>query len=369
MKKISLFLVVMMLMTFVAGCGSDSDNDGAKAKGNEIALVITHGGTLDDRSFNEGAWQGITKYADESNKTYKHYQPTEETVDAYIDAIDIAVESGAKVVITPGYVFEPAIYKAQDLYPDTKFILLDGTPQDGTYTDFKINDNVYSVFYAEEQSGFLAGYGAVLEGYRKLGFMGGMAVPAVVRFGYGFIQGAEYAGKELGLSDEDIEIMYTYVGNYEANPENQTLAASWYQNGTELIFACGGNLGNSVMAAAEPIGAKVVGVDTDQSEESETVITSAVKMLDVSVYQSLELYYNDEFPGGESVVLDAKVDGIGLPMENSRFEKFTQENYDNIFNVLAEDKDAIASDMVKDTDVEDVVDIPVSIVKITSIAN
>jgi len=162
-----------------------------------------------------------------------------------------------------------------------------------------------------------------------------MAVPAVVRFGYGFVQGADYAAKELGLGSGSITINYHYTGKFEATPEVQTLAASWYNSGVEIIFACGGKLGNSVMAAAEQTQKKVIGVDVDQSNESHTVITSAMKGLQVSVYDCIADYYNGRFPGGQTLVFAADNQGVGLPMSTSKFKSFKQSDYDNIFKKLA----------------------------------
>ncbi|MEG0981782.1 MAG: BMP family ABC transporter substrate-binding protein, partial [Erysipelotrichaceae bacterium] len=167
-----------------------------------------------------------------------------------------------KVVITPGFLFEEPIYIAQDKYPDVNFILIDGNPHDAKGKDYKTGKNAVGIVFAEEQSGYLAGYAAVKEGYTKLGFMGGMAVPAVTRFGYGFVQGADAAAKELEI--DNVNVKYHYTGGFDATPEVQTLASSWYTDGTEVIFACGGAVGNSVMSAAEAIDSKkVIGVDVD----------------------------------------------------------------------------------------------------------
>lgn len=362
MKKIlSLLLVMVLGISVLTGCGG---SEGGGTDTYDLAL-ITDVGTIDDKSFNQGAWEGLVQYAEENKITHKYYQPSEKTTDAYLSSIDLAVKAGAKVVVTPGYLFEPAVFKAQDTYPDVKFILLDGTPQDGTYTEFKLNENVYSVFYAEEQAGFLAGYGAVKEGYTKLGFMGGMAVPAVVRFGYGFVQGAEYAAEEMGITD--LQLKYNYTGDFKATPEVQSKAASWYQGGTEVIFACGGAVGNSVMAAAEASNGKVIGVDVDQSPESATVITSAMKMLGKSVYDAIAAYYADEFPGGVSAVLGADVAGVGLPMDTSKFEKFTKEDYDAIFAKLVAGEITIVKDKDGDKEVA-LKDVPVKAVKVEEIA-
>ena len=246
------------------------------------------------------------------------------------------MEGGAKLVVCPGFLFEEPVFMAQDQYKDVSFILLDGEPHNADYSEKRIEKNVMPILFQEDEPGFLAGYAAVKDGNTKLGFLGGMAVPAVVRFGYGFAEGADYAAKELGI--DNIEIMYNYTGAFAATPEAQSMAASWFQNGTQVIFGCGGAVGNSVMAAAEEKGGKMIGVDVDQSFESPSVITSAMKQLSVSVYDGVKAYYDNQFPGGKTSIFTAKNDGIGLPMETSKFTKFTKEDYDKIYGVLKEGK-------------------------------
>jgi len=165
-----------------------------------------------------------------------------------------------------------------------------------------------------------------------------MAVPAVVRFGYGFVQGAEYAALELGLAPGSVTINYNYTGGFSATPEVKSLAASWYNSGVEVIFGCGGALGNSVMAAAEETGKAMIGVDVDQSVESSSVITSAMKRLQYSVYSSVVAAYEGRFPGGETKVFDATNEGVGLPMETSKFRNFSQTHYDAIYQKLADNE-------------------------------
>ena len=317
-----------------AGEGDAANTSSSKggAEGYELALV-TDLGTIDDKSFNQGAWEGLKKYAEENSISYKYYQPQEGTTDSYLETIGLAIEGGAKLVVCPGFLFEEPIYMAQDKYPDVHFILLDGEPHDADY-NYKTNDNVMPILFQEDQAGFLAGYAAVKDGYTKLGFMGGMAVPAVIRFGYGFVQGAEFAAEEDAVTG--LEIMYNYTGAFSATPEAQSMAASWYQNGTEVIFGCGGAVGNSVMAAAQEKNARVIGVDVDQSTESETVITSAMKLLSNSVYDGVKDFYNGSFPGGRTSVFTAANNGVGIPMDTSKFEKFSQEQYDAIYKKMAD---------------------------------
>ena len=355
MKNFLKLIILSIILIISLSC-----KDTKKNSGYELAL-ITDIGTIDDKSFTQGSWEGLKKYAEEKGITYKYYKPAGKDTDSKIDSIYLAISSGAKLIVTPGYLFEPAIYKVQDIHTEINFVLLDGTPQDGTYTDFRIEKNVYAVLYAEEEAGFLAGYGVVKEGYTNLGVMGGMAEPSVIRFGYGFVQGADYAAKELGV--KNIKIDYTYIGGYEPTPEVQTKASSWFIKGVQVIFAPAGGAGNSVMSAAEQNKGYVVGVDVDQSVESPTVITSAMKMIGESVYNAIDEFYKGNFPGGKIAVLDAKVHGIGLPMETSKFKNFTKEDYDNIYQKLVDGSVKI----LKDTDAKDVSQLPLDNVKVNFI--
>jgi basic membrane protein A len=336
-KEMKKFTTVAMLA--VAGLSLVLSSCGTPTY--EIAL-ITDVGDIDDKSFNQGSWEGVVEFAQENNKTYQYYRPTAIGTDPYLAAIELAVENGAKVIVTPGFLFETPIFFAQDEFEDTRFILLDGVPNDGNWggangPEFRTEDNVMSILYAEEQAGFLAGYAAVREGYRSLGFMVGMAVPAVVLFGIGFAQGANVAATELNLGADAVSLRYHYTGDFAATTKNRTTADTMFQQGVEVIFAAGGAVGQSVMAAAAAANKKVIGVDINQGGDSPTVITSALKGLGASVQQALAEFFAGEFRGGETVVFNASNDGVGLPTdsESFRFTTFTIAQYDAIFAKLA----------------------------------
>ena len=338
MKK-ALALLLTMVLTLGLGLTALAEST------YEIAM-ITDIGQIDDKSFNQGTWEGVKAYAEENTKTHNYYKPAEKSTNAYLAEIDRAVANGAKVIVTPGFLFEEPIFIAQATYPDVNFILIDGNPHNADYSEFRTDKNTVGIVFAEEQAGYLAGYAAVKDGYTKLGFMGGMAVPAVVRYGYGFVQGAEAAAVELGITG--LTLNYHYTGNFEANPENQALAAAWYNDGIEVIFACGGAVGNSVMRAAEGTEkGMVIGVDVDQSAESPRVITSAMKGLGAAVQQALTAYYAGTFPAGEAWVLGADKDGVGLPMATSKFNTFTLDEYTALYQKLA----AGEITLLKDADV------------------
>lgn len=341
---------------------NEKDEAPPEEDGYEIVL-ITDGGDIDDKSYNQMAWEGVTEYAEDSLvNSYKYYKPYDNSDTAYIDAIDKAVREGAKVIVTPSFLFGSAVYYAQDIYPNIYFIMLDATPHSPDYSDFRIQSNVYSIFYAEEEAGFLAGYAAVKEGYTKLGYMGGMAVPTIVRYGYGFVQGAEYAALEMGIND--MEIKYHYTGDFDNTPNNYAKAKTWYNSGTEIIFVVAGNAFYSVINAAEEVNGKVIGAEFDQSGISETVITSALKELGDSVYMGLNDFYTGTFKGQEIETLDLTVGGIGLEMKNSRFSNFSSADYNAIYDVLAADIGGVRSSIFTYVDVETVTDIPTTVVSV-----
>ena len=343
-------LIMMLLVLSLVGCGGQDSNESGKetsSKGHEIAL-ITDKGNIDDKSFNQGSWEGVVDFAKAEDISHTYIKPEEASDTGYLAAIDLAVAGGAKVVVTPGFLFEVPIYEAQNKYPDVKFILLDGAPHPAKSYDEDIKDNVASIKYAEEESGYLAGYAAVMDGMTNLGFMGGMAVPAVQAFGYGYLQGAEAAAEELGLDDGAIKAIYHYTGDFEENDTNKATAKTIYQEGAEVIFACGGSVGKSVMSAASEAGAKVIGVDVDQRYDSETVITSATKGLAASVEAVLEaIYKTDSWDtyGGKTTTFSADNDGVSLPTtvigdESAdaldRFDEFTMEKYEEVFAKLVD---------------------------------
>ena len=343
-KLVSLLLAATLAVGCLVGCGGGQGNEGGNeggnnaAKGYEIALV-TDKGNIDDKSFNQGAWEGVVAYAEANKITHQYYKPEEASDEGYLAAIKLAVDGGAKVVVCPGYLFEAAVYAAQTQFPDVKFILLDGEPHTADYATYKTESNVACVMYAEEEAGFLAGYAAVKEGMTTLGFEGGMAVPAVVAFGYGYLQGIEAAATEMGLADGSIKVFYHYTGDFAETDANKATAKAMIQSGAQVIFGCGGSVGKSVMAAAAEGNIKTIGVDVNQKADSDTVITSAMKGLGASVQAVLASIYDNSFAekyAGKTTYFTAANNGVGLPDDFERFTTFTKADYDAVFAKLVD---------------------------------
>ena len=313
----------------------DEINDTMTSADNKYVIaMVTDVGQLKDKSFNQGTWNGVKLYANESGKSYKYYQPANgdnATDEDRYQAYKAAIDGGAEVIVAPGFLQEAAMAKAASEYPDVKFIFIDGYP----LSDASGNTlaNVVGVAFHEEQCGYLAGYAAVKEGNTKLGFTGGGGGtnPAVNRYGYGFVQGAQAAAAEDGVNVE-MNYSYLYGDNYSASAELQTQINGWYANGTEIVFACGGSMCNSVFAAAAANNALSIGVDVDQSGESNTVMTSAVKGLAEAASLMLGRFYDGKWDevGGQAVNLGVDDDAVGLPFASSQFEVITEDIYNTL---------------------------------------
>ena len=291
----------------------------------EIAFV-TDVGQLKDKSFNQGTFDGVKLYAAANGLSYKYYQPAngdQATDDDRYDAMKAAADNGAKVIVCAGFMQGNALAKAAGEFTDVKFVFVDGWAFDGL-------NNIAGIAFKEEQCGYLAGYATVKEGFTKLGFCGGGGGtnPACCRYGYGFVQGAAAAAAEMGVNVE-MNYSWLYGASFSASPELQTLANGWYEAGTEAIFACGGSMFASVAAAASANDGAVIGVDVDQSFESDTVITSAMKGLSSSVVWALTKAYDGTWEeiGGVATSLGAAEDAVGLPVDTWSLTGWTVEEY------------------------------------------
>jgi basic membrane protein A len=320
---------------------------------------VTDVGQLKDKSFNEGTWNGVKLYAAANDLSYKYYQPAngnEATDDDRYDAMKAAVTSGAEVVVCAGFLQEAALKRAAQEFPETNFVFIDGyaltTEENGEGDPIP---NVAGISFKEEQSGYFAGYAAVMDGYTKLGFSGGGGGTndACCRFGYGYVQGANAAAAELGVQ-VDMKFSWEYGASFSDSPELQTMASGWYSSGTEVIFACGGSMFQSITAAAAANDGKVIGVDVDQSTQSDTVITSAMKGLSDAVQWAVDKVYTDAFAeiGGQSTSLGVKEDAIALPVDTWSMTNFSVEAYEELYQKVLDGTVTVDNDFSKMEDAE-----------------
>ena len=358
MKKLSALLLSLVMVFSLAACGGansdptptpDAGNNDVPAvvtaddiadnmtseDGKYQVAFITDVGQLKDKSFNQGTYDGVKLYANANGLSYKYYQPAngdQATDDDRYDAMKAAVESGAEVVVCAGFMQEAALKMAAMEFTDIPFVFIDGYP----LTDDAGNalTNVAGISFKEEQSGYFAGYATVMEGFTKLGFTGGGGGtnPACCRFGYGYVQGANAAAAAKGV-DITMNYSWQYGASFSASAELQTMASGWYEQGTEVIFCCGGSMFSSVAAAASANDGFVVGVDVDQSGESDTVITSAMKGLADSVQWAVAKVYDGTYGeiGGTVTSLGVENNAVALPTATWSLENYSVEEYEALY--------------------------------------
>ena len=355
MKKILALVLALCMVFALCACGNtpaDGNKPAEESKAPEAAesstpaapeapaykvAMITDYGDITDQSFNQTTYEGCKEFCEANGVDFKYYKPAGDSTAERVAMVDAAVADGYNVVVMPGYAFGETITQVADLYPDVKFIALDVSQ--GDLGDYQIPENVTCAVYQEELCGYMAGYAAVKLGYTKLGFLGGMAVPAVVRYGYGFVQGADAAATELGA---DVTLNYVYGNQFSGDADITAYMDTWYANGTEVVFACGGGIYTSAAEAAAKVGGKVIGVDVDQAAIIDAyaegmTVTSAMKGLAPTVKAILgELILNDNWAqyAGQINTLglvsgtDVEANYVQIPYESTQWsDTFTKDDY------------------------------------------
>lgn len=327
-KRLGLVVVALLAVALIAGCskkGSDALEVG----------MVTDAGTIDDKSFNQGSWEGVQQAGSEFGLETKYLKPGGTTEADYMKEIGNLYDAGFKFVVCPGFKFETAVYQAQDKYEDAKFVLIDGAPHAGD-SQAVIKDNTVSIFFAEHESGFVAGVAAALQLQEaEMGFIGGMEIPPVQKFNWGFQQGIQYANAKLGtritLKPENI----IYQGTFSEVAAGQQLAAQMYDKGVAAVFCAAGGVGiGAINEAKARVKAEeqvwVIGVDVDQytdgiyEGEKSVILTSAVKQIAQASYTMIKAELDGEFPGGQTLIFNAENDGVGIPAENPNLSEEVQ---------------------------------------------
>ncbi len=342
MKKIALVLVLFLSFATVAFASGNKESVSSKMK----VGMVTDAGTIDDKSFNQGTWEGILKAGEDFGVTVKYLKPTGTTEADYLKEIGNLYDAGYKFIVTPGFKFETTIYQAQDKYKDAKFVLIDGTPHTPDYATFRAEKNVVSIFFAEHESGFLAGVATALqlkEG--SVGFIGGMEIPPVQKFNWGFQQGIAYANSNKGtkvmLKSENV----IYQGTFSEVAAGQQLAAQMFDKGVTAIFCAAGGVGVGAINEAKSRAAAgknvwIVGVDVDQYADGvyeggkSVILTSAMKKIGTAAYDMIDAELKGNFPGGETLVFNAVNDGVGLPVKNPNLSSDVIKTVDAVFAEL-----------------------------------
>ena len=395
MKKYLALLLALVMSLSLFACGKkEGDDNKDKDKTEYKVAMITDYGDITDQSFNQTTYEACKAFAEKNKIEFKYYKPAGDNTADRVAMIESAVEEGFNVIVMPGYAFGGAIVEAAPQHKDVKFIALDvakgdlleaGVAKAGETYDYNPDNwelskyvdmsNVYCAIYQEELCGYMAGYAAVKLGYKNLGFLGGMAVPAVQRYGYGFVQGVDAAAAELKLTD--VKLNYAYGNQFSGDADITAAMDTWYAGGTEVVFACGGGIYTSAVDAAKKVnGAKVIGVDVDQAgviakyaagegADQATIdgfkaltVTSAMKGLYPATFDTL----TDVIVKGNWDNYKGKIQNLGLvsgddptlnyvqiPMESTQWKDgaFTQDNYKAMVKEMFDGTLTVSNDITK----------------------
>ena len=383
MKKfLALMLALVMALSLVA-CGQknqdsngtyDTDKDTDVTDVAYKVAMITDYGDITDQSFNQTTYEACKAFAEANGVDFQYFKPAGDNTADRVAMIESAIDQGYNVIVMPGYAFGAAIAETAPKFSDVKFIALDVSAGD-LGEGFEVPANLYCAVYQEELCGYMAGYAAVKLGYKNLGFLGGMAVPAVQRYGYGFVQGVDAAAAELKLTD--VKVNYAYGNQFFGDADITAAMDTWYAGGTEIVFACGGGIYTSAVDAAKKVeGAKVIGVDVDQAAviaayaagegaDAATVegykaltVTSAMKGLYPATFDTL----TDVIVNGNWEKYSGKIDTLGLvsaddpaanyvqiPMESTQWAdgKFTQDDYKALVKAMFDGTLTVSNDITK----------------------
>ena len=400
MKKfLALTLALVMSLSLVA-CGGKKTDDTktdepdqkteqpAENEGAYKVAMITDYGDITDQSFNQTTYEACKAFAEDNSIEFSYFKPAGDNTADRVAMIEKAVDEGFNVIVMPGYAFGGAIVEAAPEFPDVKFIALDvaagdlletavakaGETYDYTPENWDLNkyvdmSNVYCAVYQEELCGYMAGYAAVKLGYKNLGFLGGMSVPAVVRYGYGFVQGVDAAAADLGLTD--VKVNYIYGGQFFGDADITAVMDTWYQGGTEVVFACGGGIYTSAVDAAKKVGAKVIGVDVDQAGViakyagvDGMTVTSAMKGLYPATYDTLtDVIVNgnwDKYVGKIATLglvsgTDPEANYVQIPMGDGTqwSDSFTQDDYKAMVKDMFDGKITVSNNTSSDVSAAD----------------
>ena len=390
MKKFFALLLSLAMVLALVACGqketttpddTQTPDDTTPEVEYKVAMITDYG-DITDQSFNQTTYEACKAFAEDNSIEFSYFKPAGDNTADRVAMIEKAVNDGFNVIVMPGYAFGGAIVEAAPEFPDVKFIALDvaagdlletavakaGEAYDYTPENWDLNkyvdmSNVYCAVYQEELCGYMAGYAAVKLGYKNLGFLGGMSVPAVVRYGYGFVQGVDAAAADLGLTD--VKLNYIYGGQFFGDADITAVMDTWYQGGTEVVFACGGGIYTSAVDAAKKANAKVIGVDVDQAGViakyagvDGMTVTSAMKGLYPATYDTLtDVIVNgnwDKYVGKiETLGLvsgtDPEANYVQIPMGDGTqwSDSFTQDDYKAMVKDMFDGKITVSNDTTK----------------------
>lgn len=343
--------LVLAAGTLLGACGTDKDKKDSTSSngGNEsdfsVAMVTDVGG-VDDKSFNQSAWEGIKKFGEDNGLTegdggYAYLQSKGEA--DYTTNLNALVRRDFNLVFGVGFMMEDAIGTIASQQTDKEFAIIDGVVDE---------PNVASILFKEQEGAFLAGVAAALMTTSdKIGFVGGVDIPVINRFEAGFVEG-------VAAVNPNIKVDVKYTGAFDKAELGKAEAARMYSSGVDIIFHAAGGTGNGVFSEAKErkqadknANVWVIGVDSDQYDEGQVgdqnvTLTSMLKRVDVAVQDISKLAKEGKFPGGETKVYGLHDDGVKLADSRGAIPEDVLKQIDEYAKKIA-DGEIVVSESLK----------------------
>ena len=293
-KLATLAMATVVSASLLVGCSGSKES----AKDDKITVaMITDVAGVNDQSFNQSAWEGLQRAEKELGIEVKYLESKQDS--DYATNIETLVDENVDLILGVGMKLADAIKEGAELYPEQNFVLVD--------KELKDVSNVKSILFKAEESAYLAGLIAgKTTKTNNVGFIGGMELPVIDTFKYGFMAGVKAA-------NPDAKVQSQYANSFTDQAKGKAIANQMYSNGADIVFTCGGDVGTGAIEAAKENGKYAIGVDRDQSDLApKNVLTSAIKRVDVGVYETVKDLLDGKFEGGTVTVYGLDQDAVGI---------------------------------------------------------
>lgn len=294
-KKIAtLAMATVVSASLLVGCSGNNES----ASDDKITVaMITDVAGVNDQSFNQSAWEGLQRAEKELGIEVKYLESKQDS--DYATNIETLVDEDVDLILGVGMKLSDAIKEGAELYPDQNFVLVDEEID---------ASNVKSILFKAEESAYLAGLIAgKTTKTNNVGFIGGMELPVIDTFKYGYMAGVKAA-------NPDAKVQAQYANSFTDQAKGKAIANQMYTNGADIVFTCGGDVGTGAIEAAKENNKFAIGVDRDQSDLApQNVLTSAIKRVDAGVFETVKSYVNGTFEGGTTTTYGLEENAVGVP--------------------------------------------------------
>lgn len=298
-KLATLAMATVVSASLLVGCSGSKES----AKDDKITVaMITDVAGVNDQSFNQSAWEGLQRAEKELGIEVKYLESKQDS--DYATNIETLVDEDVDLILGVGMKLADAIKEGAELYPDQNFVLVDEEID---------ASNVKNILFKAEESAYLAGLIAgKTTKTNNVGFIGGMDISPINAYKYGYMAGVKTANNNCTLQTQ-------YANSFSDQAKGKAIASQMISNKADIIFIAGGDIGTGAIEAIKEANKYAIGVDRDQSDLApDNVLTSALKRVNIGVYETVKNFVENNFEGGKSVTYGLKEGAVGIPDTTSK---------------------------------------------------